>query len=120
MNGLLSRVPRRIARTCGVLIALGLAFVAVGGRTFRAAPRSQTRTFLIVRSDIGIHYGKVEEDQRSRVMPSYYDSEINLLDGMRDQYIDDEQGIRVDTISHLHEEIKRLTSDEEEFLKIIS
>src|SRR5437868_2184280 len=41
--------------------AIGLGLFE-GGRAFRAAPQGQTRAFLIVKSDIGVHYGKFEED----------------------------------------------------------
>jgi hypothetical protein len=57
---LLSRIPLR-ARTGG-LVAVGLALLVTSGQTFRAAPQGQTRAFLITRSDLGIHYGKFEED----------------------------------------------------------
>ena len=61
MNRVLSRIPRH-ARRIGVAVAgLGLALVA-SGNDFRAAPQGQTRGFLIVQSDQGIHYGKFEED----------------------------------------------------------
>ncbi|HWW84351.1 MAG TPA: hypothetical protein VNZ26_12150 [Vicinamibacterales bacterium] len=62
MKRVLSRIPRRTSRTVvGLAVALGLA-LTVGGNAFRAAPQGQTRTFLIVQSDQGIHYGKFEED----------------------------------------------------------
>jgi hypothetical protein len=57
---LVSRIPLG-ARRAGGLVALGLALIVTGGQTFRAAPR-QTRGFLITRSDLGIHYGKFEEE----------------------------------------------------------
>ena len=53
---------RRVWRTGGgVLAAIGLSVLMVGG-PYRAADGGQTRTFLIVQSDLGIHYGKFEED----------------------------------------------------------
>jgi hypothetical protein len=62
MNRVLSRRPRRAARTVvGLAVAVGLA-LTIGGNAFRAAPQGQTWTFLIVQSDQGIHYGTFEED----------------------------------------------------------
>src|SRR5579862_3823662 len=48
-------------RTGRMLLTLGLAVIASGG-AFRAAPRGQTRGFLIPVTDLGIYYGKFEED----------------------------------------------------------
>ena len=62
MHRVFSRIPRRNWRTGGMLVALGLALLSAGSGTFRAAPQGQTRAFLIVQSDIGVHYGKFEED----------------------------------------------------------
>ena len=62
MHPMLSRIPRSVARLAGMPVALGLALLLTGGNTFRAAPQGQTRAFLIVKSDLGIHYGKFEED----------------------------------------------------------
>jgi hypothetical protein len=53
---------RRVWRTgCGLLAAFGLS-VLIAESPYRAADQGQTRTFLIVQSDQGIHYGKFEED----------------------------------------------------------
>jgi hypothetical protein len=45
-----------------MLVALGFAVLIAGGNAFRAAPQGETRGFLIVKSDLGIHYGPFEED----------------------------------------------------------
>src|SRR5262245_57020883 len=44
------------------MLALGFVLLLTGGSTFRAAPQGQTRAFLIAKSDLGVHYGKFEED----------------------------------------------------------
>jgi len=62
MHHLTSRMSRRSRRTGGLLVALGLALLVIGGSTFRAAPQGQTRAFLITQSDLGMHYGKFEEE----------------------------------------------------------
>lgn len=61
MDRVLLRMPGGARRTSGVLAVLGLALIA-SGNDFRAAPPGQTRGFLIVGSDLGIHYGQFEED----------------------------------------------------------
>jgi hypothetical protein len=50
---------RQLWRVGGALVALG--WIASAG-AFRAAPQGQTRAFLIVKSDLGIHYGAFEAD----------------------------------------------------------
>jgi hypothetical protein len=62
MHHVISRISRRSRRTGGLLVALGLALLVIGGSTFRAAPQGQTRAFLIAQADLGIHYGKFEEE----------------------------------------------------------
>src|SRR4029077_1253066 len=56
-----SRIPRGLGRAVVIVAGLGLT-AFVGPSSFQAAPAGQTRGFLVVRSDIGIHYGKFEED----------------------------------------------------------
>ena len=56
------RLARTTTRAAAILTTLGLAMVLTDGSTFRAAPQGQSRAFLIVRSDLGIHYGTFEED----------------------------------------------------------
>ena len=48
----------RPAHVVGVLVSLALAGGAVETRTFGANPEGATRTYLVVKSDNGIHYGK--------------------------------------------------------------
>src|SRR5262249_50227973 len=63
MQRLFSRIPRRAGRTASVLVAaFGCALLMTSGSTFRAAPQGQSKAFLIVRTDLGIHYGKTEEE----------------------------------------------------------
>jgi len=52
----------RPAHVLGLIIALVPAVSAVGSRTSGVDRDGSTRTFLIVKSDNGIHYGKFEED----------------------------------------------------------
>ena len=52
----------RPAHVLGLIIALVPAVSAVGSRTSEVDRDGSTRTFLIVKSDNGIHYGKFEED----------------------------------------------------------
>jgi hypothetical protein len=49
-------------RTSGVLAVLGVGVLVSSSTTFRAAPDGQSRAFLVVRSDLGIHYGNFEEE----------------------------------------------------------
>ena len=49
-------------RISALILALGLVMLGTGAATFRAAPSPGTRAFLIVMSDMGIHYGQVEEE----------------------------------------------------------
>ena len=51
----------RLWRRSGVLVLFGLC-VLIGAGTYRAATQGQTKAFLIVQSDQGIHYGQFEED----------------------------------------------------------
>lgn len=63
MHRFLAVIRGRLARTTtGAAVALGLALAVSGSHAFRAAPQGQTRGFLIMQSDQGIHYGKFEED----------------------------------------------------------
>src|SRR5262245_2342163 len=62
MHRVLRGMPRRVTRAAGIAAALGLALLVTGETTFRAAPQGQTRAFLIVSTDLGIHYGKFEEE----------------------------------------------------------
>jgi len=48
-------------RTGGMLLGVGLIVLA-GSGPFRAAPQGQTRGFFVPATDLGIYYGKLEED----------------------------------------------------------
>src|SRR3989442_1698761 len=52
----------RPAHVLGLIIALALAGGAAGTRTFVADREGSTRAFLIIKSDLGFHYGKFEEE----------------------------------------------------------
>ena len=60
MHRLQSLIEGRIGRAAGVLVVLGFVVAGAGGVTFRAAPQGTTKGFLIVRSDLGVHYGNFE------------------------------------------------------------
>ena len=62
MEGVFAQMPSRLRLVTGLLAALGFAVLLAGGSTFHAEPQPQSRAFLIVRSDLGIHYGKVEDE----------------------------------------------------------
>jgi hypothetical protein len=61
-------------RSVGVLVAGGLAVFLSSGSVYRAAPQGQSKAFLIVKSDLGIHYGKFEQD-----CPTGYDKTVEEL-----------------------------------------
>src|SRR5688572_33181301 len=44
------------------IVAASFLLVAASGSAFRAAPQGQTKGFLIVRSDLGIHYGEFKDE----------------------------------------------------------
>src|SRR5579872_7201672 len=70
----MSAIPRSILRTAGIPLALLLVLPFTSGSTFRAQSQGLSKAFLIVKSDLGIHYGKFEED-----CPSGFDKTVEEL-----------------------------------------
>jgi hypothetical protein len=61
MQRLVSQFYLRARALGGVCVAIAIALTA-SGTAPRATSQGQTRAFLIVRSDLGVHYGKFEDE----------------------------------------------------------